>query len=49
MDATLSQLLESIELTPVGGLQSLSGGDIAAVYRLELLGHARTPERAIYS
>ena len=35
MDATLSQLLESIELTPVGGLQSLSGGDIAAVYRLE--------------
>ncbi|ELY21629.1 fructosamine kinase family protein [Vreelandella titanicae] len=35
MDATLSQLLESIELTPAGDLQSLSGGDIAAVYRLE--------------
>ncbi|OJA07113.1 fructosamine kinase family protein [Halomonas sp. QHL1] len=35
MDATLSQLLESIELTPTGGLQPLSGGDIAAVYRLE--------------
>ncbi|TVU90573.1 fructosamine kinase family protein [Vreelandella titanicae] len=35
MDATLSQLLESIALTPTGDLQSLSGGDIAAVYRLE--------------
>lgn len=35
MDATLSQLLESIELTPSGGLQPLSGGDIAAVYRLD--------------
>ncbi|BBI49420.1 hypothetical protein HORIV_18410 [Vreelandella olivaria] len=35
MDATLSQLLESIELTPAGSLQPLSGGDIAAVYRLE--------------
>ncbi|EHJ93208.1 fructosamine kinase family protein [Vreelandella boliviensis] len=35
MDATLSQLLESIDLTPAGDLQSLSGGDIAAVYRLE--------------
>ncbi|MGP9766065.1 fructosamine kinase family protein [Halomonas sp. AOP13-D3-9] len=35
MDATLNQLLESIELTPSGDLQSLSGGDIAAVYRLD--------------
>ncbi|TVP49025.1 MAG: aminoglycoside phosphotransferase [Halomonas sp.] len=35
MDATLSQLLESIGLTPTGNLQSLGGGDIAAVYRLE--------------
>ncbi len=35
MDATLSQLLESIELTPAGSLRSLGGGDIAAVYRLE--------------
>ncbi|MDQ7727081.1 fructosamine kinase family protein [Halomonas sp. SpR8] len=35
MDATLSQLLESIDLTPTGNLQPLSGGDIAAVYRLE--------------
>ena len=35
MDAALSQLLESIDLTPTGHLQSLSGGDIAAVYRLE--------------
>lgn len=26
MDATLSQLLESIALTPTGDLQSLSGG-----------------------
>lgn len=35
MDATLSQLLSSIELTPTGDLQPLSGGDIAAVYRIE--------------
>lgn len=35
MDATLRQLLESIDLTPSGNLQPLSGGDIAAVYRLE--------------
>ncbi|MBT2785384.1 MULTISPECIES: fructosamine kinase family protein [unclassified Halomonas] len=35
MDATLSQLLESIDLIPTGDLQSLSGGDIAAVYRLD--------------
>ncbi|NVF14889.1 MULTISPECIES: fructosamine kinase family protein [Halomonadaceae] len=35
MDATLRQLLESIKLTPSGDLQPLSGGDIAAVYRLE--------------
>ncbi|MEA2118106.1 fructosamine kinase family protein [Halovibrio sp. HP20-50] len=35
MDAELHQLLESIELVPTGDLQSLSGGDIAAVYRLE--------------
>lgn len=35
MDATLGKLLEAIELTPAGRLQSLSGGDIAAVYRLE--------------
>lgn len=35
MDATLSQLLNAIALTPTGDLQPLSGGDIAAVYRLE--------------
>ena len=35
MDATLSQLLESIAVTPVGDLEPLSGGDIAAVYRLK--------------
>lgn len=35
MDATLRQLLESIELSPSGDLKRLSGGDIAAVYRLE--------------
>jgi fructosamine-3-kinase len=35
MDATLRQLLASIELSPAGALQPLSGGDIAAVYRLD--------------
>ena len=34
MDAKLRQWLESIELAPIGDLQPLSGGDIAAVYRL---------------
>lgn len=35
MDAALRQLLESIELSPGDDLKPLSGGDIAAVYRLE--------------
>ncbi|QTP58489.1 phosphotransferase [Billgrantia antri] len=35
MDRALSALLEAQELSPVGGLHPLGGGDIAAVYRLE--------------
>lgn len=35
MESALAALLESSGLTPKGGLQPLSGGDIAAVYQLD--------------
>ncbi|MDR5876538.1 fructosamine kinase family protein [Vreelandella gomseomensis] len=35
MESALTALLESSGLTPKGGLQPLSGGDIAAVYQLD--------------
>ncbi|PAU76777.1 fructosamine kinase family protein [Halomonas salipaludis] len=35
MDASLEELLASLALTPRGELRSMSGGDIATVYRLD--------------
>ncbi|APX92377.1 aminoglycoside phosphotransferase [Halomonas sp. 1513] len=35
MEASLEELLASLALTPRGKLQAMSGGDIAAVYRLD--------------
>ncbi|MCA1773209.1 MAG: aminoglycoside phosphotransferase, partial [Halomonas sp.] len=35
MDAALAALLETLDITPKGALTPLSGGDIAAVYKLD--------------